>query len=47
MYNLRGGFLVRPLTIAVALGAGKAVSFGSWVASRSFSRWSARRDSWN
>ena len=29
MYNLRGGFLVRPLTIALALGA--AGAFLSWL----------------
>ena len=40
LYNLRGGFLVRPLTIALILGCGGAVlswieesnpSFGNWV----------------
>ena len=29
MYNLRGGFLVRPLTIALALGV--AGAFLSWL----------------
>jgi len=29
MYNLRGGFLIRPLTIAVVLGC--AGAFSSWL----------------
>ena len=29
MYNLRGGFLIRPLTIALALGG--AGAFLSWL----------------
>ena len=40
MYNLRGGFLVRPLSIALALGcAGAVLSRTGRILSRSYSAW--------
>jgi uncharacterized membrane protein len=39
MYNLRGGFLVRPLTITLALGCAGALLSGAEEASPVFSEW--------